>query len=493
MALGELPVRSEMSWRRLWKQLHQTHKDVRILHLQGPEALRKSMPHVSRDLTLLAPLEMIVGDYARVDILTDWQGTILTPYLCVFLDCRTFKIVGTALTIHPNSLGVKVALFNCFANFGLPKIIYLDNGKEFNATRIVGKRFHTERQVMDVGAALDDVQRLRAQGILEALNIAPMNALPRNPRTKLVERAFGRGGLSDFCEQFIGYCGRLYQERPERTVQMQKAVRKTGKNEYTDVHTGETMRFMEYEELCIALAGWVEEWNNRPSHGATLKGKSPNEAWNALTLNPDRSIEERWKIRKPPLGMLAFAFLEGKELKVRKSGEIEWKKNIVFYENIDALRKYAGERVQVRYSPTDQHWVGDGETPYLAWVPKSLFVYTLRGEWICEATLKPRLHPYSDPRLHQVLAPAKELMRDAKQELKRIVQKPAPAIEAVQTGNVPATVRKQEEHKKALAESDERERQIAVYRKWLNNFDPNSPEAMRIKMLLIELGEDIEL
>jgi hypothetical protein len=143
----ELPQYSYSTWRRVYATLNKTHADMKLLAQRGEIALKQNTPHGLRDRCTLHLMEVCSTDYWRVDVITRWpDGSYVSPYICALRDERTTKILGSAVTKHPNSLGVKTAIFSTIANYGCFDILHMDNGMEFVNVRITGKgRVRSER------------------------------------------------------------------------------------------------------------------------------------------------------------------------------------------------------------------------------------------------------------------------------------------------------------------------------------------------------------
>lgn len=487
-----LPLLSYNTWRKIWMELSRTHADEKLLRQKGVVALRQSTQPSLRDRTRLKLMELCSADYWRVDVITEWpDGDFITPHLCVIREERTMRIVGAALTKYPNSLGVKTALFSTFANVGVMGTLYIDNGKEFTALRIIGPKKKRE-WTYDSGKALlasdvvEDVRRFNALGFLEGMRVKVHRAAVKNPRAKGAERSFGIGGLSDLAESLCGWTGRKYWEKPETVADALNAAKKG--EVFVNKMTGEIVRFMRYDELCEALRRMIDTLNNNNSTGYGMNGLSPNQKWLELSATQ--------KVYRPPLAKIAFAFLEGKEVTVRQTGLIEYKKDIFYTAPENELRDYRRQRVHIRYNPvSDGEWLGNGENDKVAWVPRTLYVFNLQGEFITEAYIQERHHPIeaSDREMASDRARKRDLIRETEESLRQIVQEGSPAPVVVDIKNAPKAIVEQEQAKRQLRLEDAQQKEIRWWLDRKKSFKGNNEVQIMCNLRLQGLGYDIDV
>ncbi|WP_346286888.1 transposase domain-containing protein [Zoogloea sp.] len=422
---------------RTWYRVHAEMK--KVLHFEsefvkkGPLALRQSTPAILRDRTHLKPLEVIVGDYWRVDRVVRWiDGELVMPYLCVWVDWRTYKIVGYALAKTPNSLGVKTALYTCFTRYGIPQYAYMDNGKEFKAMRVSGSRLEETNVVLRMDEVDDLVKQFEYRGIITGLGIKDINAIFKNPRAKIVERAFGRGGFTDWAKQFQDWTGAKYWQQPEWLKMNVNRYRSEKKNrgivdqQFVNRFTGEIFQFAEYYDLAASIRQYIEEHNSRISTGYGMDEKSPNQIWELLTATH--------QVRRVPAATIAFHFLEGAVKKVRRDGKIEFRRNF-FYES-DRLPLHRLENVFVRFNPIDGFWFNRPDGLQHEFLPSSLLVFDESGNFIDEALYSERTHPIAEPTLQSRLQRQAAFGREVRQSVESI-NSGVPVVPVVDTKSLP--------------------------------------------------------
>jgi hypothetical protein len=385
----DLPDFSNSTWRRIYHDLGVGMQNEIAYVKDGPLKMRSRLAPIIRDKTFLQPLEVIVGDFWRVDLATKWvDGSLVRPSCAVWVDWRTHKIVGVALTKFPNSLGVKTSLLNCFIHHGIPRTAYIDNGKEYLAHRVVGRKIEQQMVKLDISDVENKLQVFEAKGFLPSLGINHKSALIRNPQTKVIERLFGRGGFTDYAKDFSNWIGANYWQTPEAVARAARKFRKGDDKEFFDERTGEIIHFMDLQEIASAISQFVVRHNDRPSNGFGMDGKSPNQLWDELTaLNPPR---------RAPVEKIAFHFMEGKPKKVRASGYIEFKKDFFF--TSETLLRNSGRNVHIRWNPIDGFWWERGDKLQYEFLPNNIFVYDENGEYMTTAMFVHRQHPTETPK-----------------------------------------------------------------------------------------------
>jgi len=449
---------------RTWYRIHSELK--KVLHFEsefvtkGPIALRQQTPAILRDRTHLKPLEVIVGDYWRVDRIVKWiDGELVMPHLCVWVDWRTYKIVGAALAKTPNSLGVKTALFTCFTQYGIPQYAYMDNGKEFKAMRVSGSRLEEVNTVLRLEDVDDLVKQMEYKGIITGLGIKDINAIFKNPRAKIIERAFGRGGFTDWAKEFGDWTGAKYWQQPEwlkmniNRYRSEKKVRNLINVEFTNKNTGEYFQFADYFDLAASIREYIERHNSRISTGHGMDERSPNQVWDILTAEHH--------IRRVAASTIAFHFLEGTMKTVRRDGKIEFKRHM-FYES-SRMPLHRLEKVFIKFNPIEGFWYNRPDGMQHEFLPKSLLVFDENGRFIDEALYSERTHPIHEPNLGERMKKQGDFQRQVRDSVKNLTSG-TPAIPVTDVKTLTEQV------KQSLPDPVEEEKKSKDDNKYRNTF-----------------------
>ena len=187
---------------------------LKILGREGEKAFNdRCTPYIRRLYDNMESNDYWVADTHTMDIISlDNSGKQHRLYLMAFMDARSGIITGWHITDKPSSQGTLIALRNGIKKYGIPRCIYVDNGREF-LTRDVGGLGHRQRKSTE--------NEFIAPPVFERLGIKMINAIVRNARAKIIERRFKdiKDGLSRLFDTFTG--GTVV-ERPERLKQVLK-------------------------------------------------------------------------------------------------------------------------------------------------------------------------------------------------------------------------------------------------------------------------------
>lgn len=171
--------------------------------------------------------EVWFGDHHKLDLFVlDENGNLVRPWMTAWMDACSRKFVGWELTLEPNSDTVadsfcRAAVYTKGSDVhGLPRYIYIDNGKDYRSQRFEGDRIVSE----DLG--LLNAEFAEKEGLLRALGVGVHHALPYRGWSKDVERAFGT--LEDFVREFPGWCGDSPEERPEDNGRILRRMKERG-------------------------------------------------------------------------------------------------------------------------------------------------------------------------------------------------------------------------------------------------------------------------
>ncbi len=225
----------------------------------------KYAPSLVRTYDEYLPREIVVGDVHPVDIMClRPDGTKVYPKAIAWLDVATNEIHMTFIMCEQRE-GVRreyvaMAFEAMVAEWGLPKLLYLDNGGEYSWDAMIAG--FTELSKLSVGHfSVGDLEcSAPVRERLTETKEAVIRSLPYNAKGKPgIEGAFGN------IEQV------LFATIPGWTSgdRMNKKTHAKGKD---------PIAFPGDERAFLAKAGKaIEHYNKRPQYGR-LKGKSPNEA-----------------------------------------------------------------------------------------------------------------------------------------------------------------------------------------------------------------------
>lgn len=200
--LSEIPA--ERSFRR--------HIDTdiklaaKILMRDGDKAFNdRCAPYTMRMYDNLEANDCWIADNHTFDIISLDGKTKHRLYLTAFLDAKSGVMTGWNITESPDSQSTLIALRHGIMRFGIPKVIYVDNGREFLTHDIGGKGHRTKTSMAD---------QPEPPTIFKRLRIEMHNAIVRNAKAKPIERTFYTV-KNQFSKLWSGFCGGTILERPE--------------------------------------------------------------------------------------------------------------------------------------------------------------------------------------------------------------------------------------------------------------------------------------
>ena len=268
-------------------------REYRIIAVQNKDNAvfqDKYMPSIRRDYSDLMPRQIVVGDVHPVDIMMHRpDGTVVYPKAIAWYDVATNEIHMTFVLLEPKE-GIRrehVAMsFQAMVDeWGLPQMLYLDNGSEYNWDAMIGGFTQLSKltgggiKVYDLEGSPEVAQRV--QQSREAIT----RSRPYNAKGKPgIEGAFGN------LEQVF------FATIPGWTAgdRMNKKTHAKGKDPIA--FKGDASAFLE-------TAGQALEWyHKRPQYGR-LSGRSPNECLRGF-------IDEGWgktALSRPEVLALAFS------------------------------------------------------------------------------------------------------------------------------------------------------------------------------------------
>jgi hypothetical protein len=292
------------------------------------------LPYIVRTYEYLDSNDIWSSDYHTLDIMVrdDVTGKVYRPHVVVWMDIRSRKLLSMRLCETSNSDGVILSFRDAVKRFGIPKQVYLDNGKEYLVRDFGGRGKRKTDTNADYGST-----------ILERLGIEMHNAKVRNARAKVVERAFKQVS-GEFSKLIITYCGNRPENRPERHNKILKNT--------DNIPLASKVK----EDLWIYFEGW---YNTRKSQAEGLNGLSPNECYAQNLIVKRTATEEQLNLM-----LLRNARLQ----KVDRNGVYITigEKKLWFYSE-ELVHHYFKQEVYVRYDSEDLTSVRvyDSEERYL--------------------------------------------------------------------------------------------------------------------------------
>ena len=272
---------------------------------------RKYGNYIDRDYSNVICGEAWVSDHAQIDVacLTS-DGNVVFPWVTAWRDYKSGKWLGWILQCgHPNSDHIFQSFYYAAEQYGLPKDVIIDNGKDYRSKDFAGgRKFKIETDQFETTCMLSE------------LNIRANFALPYNAQTKPIERDFLKIKelLSKHC---VGYRGGNVVERPEKLAK--------------EIKAGKIIPFNEFKEVFDDFV--INVLNKRSSQGKNLKGLSPDELFN-------QEFKEKITVSSDALKL--FCTRTSKDYTIRRNGIKDNQLGITYW--ADWMISHTGLKVYLR-------------------------------------------------------------------------------------------------------------------------------------------------
>lgn len=308
------------------------------------------MPTMLRTYSDKLPNDLWVADHHLWDVFVrvpDGKGgwKAVRPWGSYWMDMRTRKVVSSFIREEsPNSDIVLLSFGIAVEKYGIPKCIYMDNGKDYKARDLFYPGSHIskqDKQSLDTarnGMPEEEIEK-SCTSLAVHLQMDSIYAIPHNARAKPIERLFNTLE-NDLGKLYPSYAGSNAKDRLE------------------DLKDLGVMEMVTMEEFIEQHNLYIEKiYNNSPHAGDSMDGKSPNYCYKNLEFVKRTMPEE----------VLYFAFMRtAVPLKIGKEGI---KLNKEFYINAEH-QDHINEKVFVRYNPTE---------------PKRIHVYDMDDNYLFAA------------------------------------------------------------------------------------------------------------
>lgn len=329
---------------------------ARMVKSDIPEALKRlkrlgeknyydnSQAYTQRDYESISAGEIFVGDHHVFDLFIN-VGTVkkpkwTRPWLTAWMDMRSRKFVGWTVNLSPCTDEIIAAFANAALDpaIGLPRDIYIDNGRDYCSHRFGGTGNRGKRLTDEQKAVLQEEGKMAAT-LMDRLQVKTHFAIVENARAKVIEREF-RNVVEWFSKPFPTYCGRTPKERPEDLESKLKQPEKYG---------------VTLEEFRKTFSQWViNVFNKKASQGKGRQGECPDEVF----------MRTRLPVRTADPAVMRLFFMKSTNLfKIGRNG-IAFR-GAEYYSPDMILKK--GQSVYIRYREEDLNriWLYTAKDEYL--------------------------------------------------------------------------------------------------------------------------------
>ena len=235
---------------------HNVTREELVYSREGPEAWRTSFSYYNdRDWDSVLPGQILVCDHRTLDRMCRKYDPVgdriiaVRPTLTAMMCAKTLRVVGAVITDGSGNCGT---IMDCLLmaiwelQLTSPPYLHTDNGSDYKAlgfgtpVKFCGEEY----------------------SVIKAIGSKSIFSIPYRAQAKTVERQF-RNIRTGFCQRGVDYVGSKPGER----------------SEIADYYYEHPELLPTVQELTLDLYEMLGRLHNKPSKGAVLKGKTPNEAW----------------------------------------------------------------------------------------------------------------------------------------------------------------------------------------------------------------------
>lgn len=346
-------VGSYKSFARILKEIPEK---VKVLAREGEKVYRAEyLPKVRRRTDDLEVNEIWVMDHTPLNIMVYEKGKVIRPWITVAMDLRTRMIAGFAVVRYPSGDSIALALRHGMLKkkpprilkvegefywpiYGVPRELYLDNGKDFRARRFWG----------------DGEERYRVE--VEKKVVKGLKVIGIEPRFATPYWSWSKGWIERFFRTLKGYVQTLpggWRNRKNMSEQDRSRVKEA-------IDKGELLKIGELWEM---IGIWIAYRYHFTGHRGLPKR-------NGQYLSPIEYFEEikereGVEFRVVSERALDFLLMKTAKKKVFKDGI---HLNGFIYQSLE-LAGYIGQKVDVYWDPLDV---------------SEVYVY-VKGRYVCRA------------------------------------------------------------------------------------------------------------
>lgn len=324
--------------------------NVRILAERGEKEWRRNvMMKCLRDTSTVPVLGIVQGDSHTFDFWVEYKDpdngkiSAIRPTMVAWIDTRSRVVMGCVLAKNVNAQVVKQSMVKLVYDYGVPKCILIDNGKDYTAKEMLGRSRKERNKLLTLDK--ESTGFYRSLGIVDDYRTLPYQPWSKGP----IERFFGTV-CNQFSKWFGSYTG---------TLTGSKTSAKVKKDVDRLLADGKLVTMNEAHDLFDL---WLNETYHKKKHGGL---KAMKEKWTtpmALFENAENRIE----IPPPPRELAETLLMKPGKAVVRQIGIKKLGEVYMDY----ALTSYIGQTLDIRYDPSDM---------------TKIYVYDSTGYKICEA------------------------------------------------------------------------------------------------------------
>lgn len=327
--------------RTLYRFIEAQPANIKVMAQEGKgEWERKYGYRCERDLNAIPAGEEFIADTRIMDVMVmpdDWEylddPKPFRPQLVMWRDIKSGYIPSySMLEVSPRAEDIGESFLKMATPLDgrpdkvlltLPKCIYIDNGRDYNAERLYNAFKDGLFSILLTGIEL----QVLSNGKTSSRRKAVTNAIPYSSWSKgSIEGTFPHIGKWE--RTLKGFCGKDAKDRPKCLTD--------------EIRKGELMTFSEFK---VAFQGWIDEWNSHELR----RLKSERKHYGLKECTAVRVFEQECRPVIMDRRVINYLSQEKREASVMQSG-ITMNKRTYWHEN---LGRFIGEKVLVMMNQHD--------------------------------------------------------------------------------------------------------------------------------------------
>ena len=334
------------SYQTALRYLHSLPAPVADFHRLGPTAFaNKHQPFIDQNIWQYKSLDVVVSDHHCLDCVVMYQGKLVRPWVTTMQDYRSGKILGWCPSVSPSSLSIIAAYYMAVIQYGIPRKLLFDNGRDYHSEMLNGK---TTTAKVYTPERFGEEQEVHIQGLFFLVGSEVSFTKVYNGKSKGRQERYYQWIKEYVAKEVGGYIGGDTTERPEASELYFRSI--NGKAKRNDIPG--------WQNIVEALSVMIPHINDTfTSDGKGMDGKTAKEVFEE-NLPAD--------VRHADRDTLRLALSKGELRKV--SNNVVEVRGIPYYH--PDLFTYSGRQVIVRHLLTT-----DAE----------VMICDLDGRFICNA------------------------------------------------------------------------------------------------------------
>jgi hypothetical protein len=321
-------------------------KPVVDFYRLGPTAFaNRHQPFIDQNIWQYKSLDVVVSDHHCLDCVAMYQGKLVRPWVTTMQDFRSGKILGWCPSVAPSSLSIIAAYYMAVIQYGIPRRLLFDNGRDYRSELLNGK--HAAAKVY-TPETFGEEKEIYIQGLFYIIGSEVSFTRVYSGKSKGRQERYYQLIKEYVAKEAGGYIGGDTTERPEASELYFRSI--NGKAKRNDVPG--------WDDVVNALAVMIPYINDEfTSGGKGMEGKTASRVFDE-NLPAD--------VRRADRDTLRVALSKG-EPRTVKNNVVEIR-GVPYYH--PDLFTWSGRQVIVRHS-----LITDSE----------VMICDLDGRFICDA------------------------------------------------------------------------------------------------------------